>query len=158
MNKEINTEEQTIWEGAPSQWLNFKTYAYCIIVTVLVIIVLFIITKLQWLFVTLLLYPVGRSLFAWYEVRSISYKVTVLRILHREGVFNRVTTETKLSNIREILLVEPWYKRIVGLGDIRLNLKGFAESYVMISGIRKANEIKELINVQIGKCINTEIN
>jgi hypothetical protein len=85
-------------------------------------------------------------LFAWYEIRSINYKVTESKIIRREGVFNRITTETKLSDIREVLLIEPWYKRIIGLGDICLNLKGFAESYVTISGIRRANEVKELIN------------
>ncbi|MDR0726146.1 MAG: PH domain-containing protein [Prevotellaceae bacterium] len=151
MSKEIKTEEQAIWEGSPSQWLNFKTYAYCVIVTALIITVLFIVTKLQWLFVALLLYPLVRAAFAWYELRSESYKITALRVLHRAGVFNRVTTETKLSEIREVLLLEPWYERIVGLGNIRLNLKGFAESYVMISGIRKAEKIKELLNQQINK-------
>jgi uncharacterized membrane protein YdbT with pleckstrin-like domain len=151
MSKEINTEEQAIWEGCPSQWLNFKTYAYCIIVTVLIVVVVFNITKVQWLFIALLLYPVARALFAWYELRSVSYKITALRILHRSGVFNRVTSETKLSDIREVLLIEPWYERIVGLGDIRLNLKGFAESYVTLSGIHRVDEIKELINKQIGR-------
>ncbi|MDR1887044.1 MAG: PH domain-containing protein [Prevotellaceae bacterium] len=151
MSSEINTEEQAIWTGSPSQWLNFMTYAYCIVITTLIVIVLIYIqptvpTVLRWLFFIFLLYPVGRALFAWYEVRSIRYKITGLRFLHREGIFNRVTTETKLSEIREVLLIEPWYKRIVGLGDIRLNLKGFSESYVVISGIRRADEIKELIN------------
>ncbi|MDR0384574.1 MAG: PH domain-containing protein [Prevotellaceae bacterium] len=144
--RDINTGEKTVWEGRPSQWINFRTYTYCVLLTVLIIIVLLIVTKLKWLFVICLLYPVGRSLFAWYEVRSISYKVTDTRILHREGVFNRITAETKLSEIKEVILVEPWYKRIVGLGDVRINIKGFAESYLIISGIRRAGEVKELIN------------
>jgi hypothetical protein len=161
MSKEINTEEQAVWEGSPCQWLNFKTYAYCVIVTALIIVVLSITTKLQWMFAVLLLYPVGRALFAWYEIRSVKYKITALRILRREGVFNRITAETKLSDVKEVILIEPWYKRIAGLGDIRLNLKGFAESYIMISGIRKADEIKEMVNAQIAnmqteKCENEE--
>jgi uncharacterized membrane protein YdbT with pleckstrin-like domain len=151
MSRQINTEEQAIWEGSPSQWLNFKTYAYCVTVIALIVLVLFFITNLQWLFIALLLYPVVRALFAWYELRSVSYKITALRVLHREGVFNRITTETKLSDIREVLLLEPWYERIVGLGNIRLNLKGFAESYVMISGIRKAETVKELLTGKISK-------
>jgi uncharacterized membrane protein YdbT with pleckstrin-like domain len=152
MNREINTEEQAIWEGSPSQWLNFKTYAYCVIEIALIVIILLIITKLKWLFIVLLLYPVGRALFVWYEVRSIRYRITALRILHRSGVFNRVTAETKLSDIKEVILMEPWYERIVRLGDIRLNLKGFAESYIMLSGIHNSVEIKELINKQVCKC------
>jgi uncharacterized membrane protein YdbT with pleckstrin-like domain len=153
MNKEINIDEKVIWEGCPSQWVNIRTYVYCIILTTLIIIVLFITPKLQWLFAMCLLYPVMRALLAWYEVRSINYKVTDIRILHRSGVFNRITTETKLSDIKEIVLVEPWYKRIVGLGDVSLNIKGFAESCITISGIRKANEVKELIN----KMLNIKI-
>ncbi|MDR1583660.1 MAG: PH domain-containing protein [Prevotellaceae bacterium] len=153
MNKEINTGEKVIWEGRPSQWINFRTYMYSLIVTTLIVIVLFNTLKLQWLFAACLLYPVARSLFAWYEIRSVNYKVTDSRILHREGVFNRITTETKLSDIKEVILVEPWYKRIVALGDIRLNIRGLSESYVTISGIRKANEIKELIN----KMLNIKI-
>jgi uncharacterized membrane protein YdbT with pleckstrin-like domain len=145
MSAAINTEEKAIWEGVPSQWINFKTYAYSVIVTTFIVLALTNITKLQWMFAALLLYPVGRSLLAWYTVRSISYKLTAFRILFREGVFNRITTETKLSDVREVLLIEPWYKRMVGLGDIQLNLKGFAEAHVIIYGIRQADEIKELI-------------
>jgi uncharacterized membrane protein YdbT with pleckstrin-like domain len=158
MSREINTEEPAIWEGRPSQWLNFKSYAYCVIMTGFIVTVLFITSTLQWLFAALLLYPLGKTLFAWYELRSISYKITDLRILHRTGVFNRVTEETKLSDVRDVLLIEPWYERIVGLGDIRLNLKGFAKSYVMLSGIRKAGEIKELINAQVCKCAEPVVN
>jgi uncharacterized membrane protein YdbT with pleckstrin-like domain len=153
MNKEIKTEESAIWEGRPSQWINIRTYAYCIVLTMLIIIILSIVPKLHWLFAVCLLYPVGRSLLAWYEVYSTSYKITEIRVLHREGVFNRVTTETKLTDIREVILTEPWYKRIVGLGDVRLNIKGFAESYITISGIRKADEVKEIIN----KILNIKI-
>jgi uncharacterized membrane protein YdbT with pleckstrin-like domain len=145
MTKEI-TEEKVLWEGHPSQWTNFRTYLYCAVLTALIVIVLVIVTKLQWLFILCLAYPVCRFLLAWYEIHSTSYKVTDSKIIHREGVFNRITTETKLSDIRDVLLVEPWYKRIVGLGDIRLNIKGFAGSHVTMYGIRKADEIKELIN------------
>jgi uncharacterized membrane protein YdbT with pleckstrin-like domain len=145
MSSEINTEERTIWEGKPSQWLNFKTYTYCIMMASVVVLGIFTILRSIW-FALFLLYPAGRALFAWYEVRSINYKLTGLRLLHREGVFNRITTETKLSEIKEVLLIEPWYKRIVGLGDIRLNISGFSESYILLSGICRAEEIKELFN------------
>jgi uncharacterized membrane protein YdbT with pleckstrin-like domain len=151
MSKKINTEEKAIWEGRPSQWINFNTYLYCIVLTTFIIIAILYVSKLQWLFALCLLYPVGRFLFAWYEVHTTSYKITESRVLHREGVFNRVTTESKLSDIKEVLLVEPWYKRIVRLGDIRLNIKGFAESHITISGIHHADAIKELINKNIIK-------
>jgi uncharacterized membrane protein YdbT with pleckstrin-like domain len=149
MKKEINTEEKPIWEGYPSQWLNLRTYAYCVVIVAFIVAVLFFTAELRWLFALFLLYPVGRALFAWYELHSKSYKLTALRILHREGVFNRITSETKLSEIREVVLIESWYKRIVGLGDIRLNLKRFSESHVMLSGIRNADKIKELINTAV---------
>jgi uncharacterized membrane protein YdbT with pleckstrin-like domain len=151
MRKEINTEEKAIWEGCPSQWLNLKTYAYCVVIVVLIVTVLFITDKLHWLFALLLLYPAVRALFAWYELYSKSYRLTSSRILHREGVFNRITAETKLSEIREVLLIESWYKRIAGLGDIQLNLKGFSESYITLSGIRDADKIKELINTAVNQ-------
>ncbi|MDR2027247.1 MAG: PH domain-containing protein [Prevotellaceae bacterium] len=146
MSNAINTEEQAIWESAPSQWLNFKTYANSIVMAALIVTILIVYTKLRWAFCLLLLYPAGRSLFAWYGVYVTKYKITASRILYREGVFNRITKEVKLSEIREVLLIESWYKRMVGLGDIRLNLTGFSEPYIIIPGVRKADEIKELIN------------
>jgi uncharacterized membrane protein YdbT with pleckstrin-like domain len=152
MSKKINTEEKTVWEGRPSQWLNLKTYAYCVMVVAFIVTVLLITPKLRWLFIALLLYPAGRALFAWCEIRSKSYSLTALKILCREGVFNRITTETKLSDIKDILLIEPWYKRIVGLGDIQLNIKGFSESYIMLSGIRDADKARELINTAVKQC------
>jgi uncharacterized membrane protein YdbT with pleckstrin-like domain len=151
MKKEINTEENTIWEACPSQWLNLRTYAYCAVIVALIVTVLFLIQTIRWLFILFLLYPAVRASFAWYELYSKSYKLTSSRILRREGVFNRITSETKLSEIREVLLIEPWYKRIVGLGDIQLNLKGFSDSHVTLSGIRNADKIKELINTAVNQ-------
>jgi uncharacterized membrane protein YdbT with pleckstrin-like domain len=145
MSNEINIEEKTIWEGKPSQWLNFKTYVYCIMMMSVVFIAIFGIMRSMWL-ALFLLYPAVRALFAWYEVHSINYKLTNLRLLHREGVFNRITTETKLSEIKEVLLIEPWYKRIVGLGDIQLNIYGFSESHILVTGVCNAEETKELFN------------
>jgi uncharacterized membrane protein YdbT with pleckstrin-like domain len=149
MKKEINTEEKTIWEACPSQWLNLRIYAYSMITVTFIVAVLFFTVRLRWLFALFLLYPLGRALFAWYELRSKSYKLTTLRILRREGVFNRITSEIKLSEIRDVILIESLYKRIVGLGDICLNLKGFSESHVILPGIRNAGKIKELINTAV---------
>jgi uncharacterized membrane protein YdbT with pleckstrin-like domain len=146
MSRKISPEEKIIWESRPSQWLNLRTYTYCIIVVACIVTVLFITPKLRWFFIALLLYPAGRALFAWYEIRAVKYSLTALRILCREGVFNRVTTDTKLSDLKDVLLIEPWYERIVGLGDIQLNIKGFSESYIRLSGIRNAGTVRDLID------------
>jgi uncharacterized membrane protein YdbT with pleckstrin-like domain len=141
-----DAEEKVLWEGSPSQWLNFKIYFYCILMALAVFVVNIYILGFKWWVLLLLLYPLFRALFAWYELHSLNYKLTNFRLLHKEGVFNRVTTETELTQIKEVLLIEPWYMRPVGLGDIRLTVVSSYESHIVISGMYNAEEIKEIFN------------
>jgi len=146
-NKILDSQETTIWEGKPSQWINFKVYAYCVLMTLAVFIAMFFISKsIQWWVCIFFLYPAGRALFAWYEIFSMEYKLTDERLIYKEGIFNRVTTETELSQIKEVCLIEPWYKRIVKLGDIKLNFFVYSASYMMILGVHDAEEVKEIFN------------
>lgn len=150
-------DEPVIWQGKPSQWINFKVYAYCILMILVIIFAMAFFTGFRWWLCLFFLYPAGRSLFAWFEVYSIDYKLTNVRLLCREGVFNRVTSTTELSQVKEVLLEEPWYKRIVGLGDIRLNFNGYAETYILVNGIKNADEVRELFSKTIKQYKATNI-
>ncbi|MDR2466863.1 MAG: PH domain-containing protein [Prevotellaceae bacterium] len=140
----MNTGEKIIWVGKSSQWTNLKTYARCVLMAAMVALV-YLHWKLAWVGL-FLLYPAGRALFAWYETYSGSYRLSTTRLLCKKGVFNRVTTETETSKIREVILSEPWYKRIIGLGDIRLHVYGYFDSNIVLTDIARANKVKELFS------------
>jgi uncharacterized membrane protein YdbT with pleckstrin-like domain len=140
----MNANERIIWEGKSSQWTNLKAYTRCVLMAAMVVLV-YLHWKLTWVNI-FLLYPAGRALLAWYETYSCSYRLSTTRLLCKKGVFNRVTTETETSKIREVILSEPWYKRIIGLGDIRLKVYGYFDSNITLTDIASANKVKELFS------------
>lgn len=149
-------KETTIWEGKPSQWMNFKVFAFCILMTLCIIVAL-VIAGLKWWLYVFFLYPAVRAGFEWLALRSVKYKLTNLRFIHTEGVFNRITKEIKLNEIREARLTEPWYARIVRIGNLELILDTYSDISVMIEGIYEPAKTRdlfgEMLNVE-----NSEIN
>ena len=140
----MNVDERIIWEGKSSQWTNLKAYTRCVLMAAMVVLVYL---HWKWIWVNVfLLYPLGRALFAWYETYSGSYRLSTTRLLCKKGIFNRITTETEISKIGEVILSEPWYKRIIGLGDIRLNVHGYFDSHIVLTDIAGANKVKELFS------------
>ena len=95
------------------------------------------------------LYPLGRALYAWFELRITEYKLTSRRLIFKYGVFNRMTSEVELYRIRDVFLIEHWYERIVGLGDIRLqaSLRSIPDFYV--PAVKHAGELRETIRTAV---------
>jgi uncharacterized membrane protein YdbT with pleckstrin-like domain len=147
MDNTTNSEEKTIWEGSPSQWMKTGQYAAAAGIAAAVIVAAKFTN--QWWFCWTLLYPAGKILWNWLSVRAARYQLTDSRLIIREGVFKRVTKEIQLSRIEEVTLIEPWYKRFVGLGDIQLNPLSRYETDCLLSGIAEAEKVKELFNQTI---------
>jgi uncharacterized membrane protein YdbT with pleckstrin-like domain len=144
--------EEILWTGKSSQWKNFKTYSFCVLMLFAVCLAACIVEHQYKNWIMLFaLYPLGRALYAWFELRITEYKLTNQRLIFRYGVFNRMTSEIELYRIREVFLLEPWYERIVGLGDIRLqaSLRSIPDFY--IPAVKHAGELRETLRAAVEK-------
>ncbi|MDR2424857.1 MAG: PH domain-containing protein [Prevotellaceae bacterium] len=146
-----DAKETTIWEGKPSQWMNFKIFSFCILMTLCIVVAL-VIAGIKWWLCVFFLYPAVRAGFEWLALRSVKYKLTNRRFIHTEGVFNRITKEIKLNEIREARLIEPWYARIVKIGNLELILDTYSDISVMVEGISEPEKTRNLF----GEMLNSE--
>lgn len=139
------TSEETRWTGRSSQWANFKDYLFSFLMLLAVFIAVLLVNKYRGWLMICALYPLGRALYAWLEVRSTEYRLTNQRLVFKYGVFNRTTSEIELYRVKDVLLTEPWYERLVGLGDIKLQSSQRSIPDFRIAAVKHADKLREII-------------
>lgn len=91
------SDEREVWRGGPSQWQNLGWFISCI-----------------------LLLPIPFALWKWLETRSHRYVLTDQRLQLSRGILNRVTEDLELYRVRDTRLEQPFWQRMLGLGEVVL--------------------------------------
>jgi uncharacterized membrane protein YdbT with pleckstrin-like domain len=126
-------DEQIIWEGSSSQWLHFPVYLICGLFSVLVVP---------------LIYGIAR----WIQNRCRRYTITTQRIRIASGVFTRKTDEVELYRVTDYKLVEPFWQRMFGLGNIVLSTSDESNPTVSLEGIRNAAALRDELRKHVETC------
>jgi uncharacterized membrane protein YdbT with pleckstrin-like domain len=87
--------EKEIFNGNPSQVLNFWTFLSCVFII-----------------------PVPFAIWNWLQVRCTKLILTNHRIIMSAGVFSKLTHEIELYRIRDVIVEEPFLYRLFGLGHV----------------------------------------
>jgi len=154
-------EEQLIWKGSPSQWVNFKVYFRCFLF--IAIAILFYITlwdriPVQWtnfkifirsLLIIWLASPIFTALWKYYVVKTKRIKITNQRIIEEKGIFSRTTDELELYRVKDIRLHEPFFYRLLGISTITLATSDKSDPILNIKAIRKGKEIREKLRLAV---------
>lgn len=117
-------EEQTVWEGRPSQWVNF---GYFVIGGLLCWTVL----------------PLLMLLAAYLRVRFTQYAITSQRLRITTGVLSRRVDEIELYRVKDYTVVEPFILRLVGMGSIYVASNDVNTPSVVLSGVVNPRSIRE---------------
>lgn len=125
-------EEKHIWQGSPSQWINFGTFLIC--------------GLLCWLVL-----PIFLAIWKYLEVRTWDFKVTDQRIIIRKGVLSRTTDELELFRVKDIRQDEPFILRLVGLSNIQLRTSDRSHRVLTIPGLKNADELRERLRIEVEK-------
>jgi uncharacterized membrane protein YdbT with pleckstrin-like domain len=142
-------EETLVWSGTPSQWTNFGTFIVCLLLAAAVLagyyfappgplernplILLGLLVPVLWFF--------GR----WIGTRCHRYEVTSERIKVTTGLLSRRTTELELYRVRDYSLVEPFWLRLIGCGDIVLASADRTTPQLVLHAVPRATALKDLI-------------
>lgn len=114
------TDEQVVWQGHPSQWVNFWWFASC-----------------------LLLLPIPFALWKWLETRNTVYTLTDQRLKFTRGVLSKTTEDLELYRVRDTRFVQSVWERMFGLGEIELYTTDETTSTVRLPFIRDAEGVRE---------------
>jgi len=126
-------EEKTIWKGSSSQVINLGTYVICFL--------------LVWLIV-----PIFVALWKWIENRCRVFEVTTQRIRVTQGVFTKTTNELELYRVTDTTLVEPFWYRQFGAGNIILTTNDVSSPTLTLEAIKGAADLREQIRRNVEIC------
>jgi uncharacterized membrane protein YdbT with pleckstrin-like domain len=118
--------EETIWEGASSQWLNFWPWLSCVLVL-----------------------PLPWALWRWLVVRSRRYQLTSERLKIADGVLNRRIETVELYRVKDIAVTQPFVLRLAGLENITLLTSDHTAPAITIPAMRQADALGDKFRRQV---------
>ena len=126
-------EEKIIYEGSPSQWINFKVFLLC--------------GLFCWLIV-----PIFIALYHYLEIKCTKTTITTKRIIIERGLFSKRTDEILLKRVTDTKLFEPFLLRLVGLANLTVYSTDKTRPELQIAAIYNGrtiwNELRAAVEVE----------
>jgi uncharacterized membrane protein YdbT with pleckstrin-like domain len=114
-----NPAEEVIWSGSSSQVRNLHIYLLCALFCWLII-------------------PIFYAIWKWIELRSRHYELTTQRVRIRPGIFSKRTDELELYRVKDTTILEPFWQRIFGLGNIVITTNDASTPSLTLEALPKA--------------------
>jgi len=123
--------ENKIWEGTPSQWMNFMFYLTCSILSVA--------------------FGLGILLALWkyLDTRFNKFTMTNHRIVEQRGILSITTDQLELFRVKDIRLEQPLLLRLFGLSNIVLTTSDVSDPLYKIQGIENGSTLLEELRIAI---------
>jgi uncharacterized membrane protein YdbT with pleckstrin-like domain len=133
MEAAVTSSEALVWQGSPSQLLNFPVFLVCVL--------------LFWLVI-----PVFVAIWKWLVVRNIRYELTSERLRVRRGVLNKELEEMELYRVRDYKLEQPLVLRLFSLGNVTVTSTDVSDPVVTLHAIRESEQVREQIRFYVEEC------
>jgi uncharacterized membrane protein YdbT with pleckstrin-like domain len=134
-------EEESLWKGSPSQWLNLGPFAAALLVASGIMVggVFF-----APVFIGLIL-PAGYMLWRYLTVRTEVFELTSERLRITRGIINQRIDEIELYRVKDSQMHRPWWMRLTGLASILLETSDRTLQHLSIPAIHGGAELRELL-------------
>ncbi|MDA0780981.1 MAG: PH domain-containing protein [Rickettsiales bacterium] len=154
--------EKLIYEGGPSQIVNFNVYTVCVIIFLFAIFApsfwdkflanstisqyrdYYILVCKAFFFV-----PIVWAFWVWLVIRCHRYRITTERIHEKEGVFSRSTDELELFRIKDITFLEPFALRMFGCGNVVLDTSDKSTPMVVLYAIKDGQKLIDVLRKHV---------
>ena len=138
-------QESLVWRGTPSNWTNFGTYFFCLLLAAGVVAGYLFVTPPQPLILLGLIVPFLWAVSRWIATRCQRYEVTSERVKITTGLFSRRSNELELYRVRDYTIVEPFWLRLVGCGDVVLVTADSSTPSFVLHAVPHATTLKDQI-------------
>ena len=123
-------DEELVWRGTSSQIRNLHIYILCAL--------------LCWLIV-----PLFYALWKWLELRARQDELTSQRLRVRHGVFSRRTDDLELYRVKDHTLLEPFWQRPFGLGNIVITTHDASTPVITLEAVPEAEALRQKIRQHV---------
>lgn len=139
------TEENTLWKGSSSQWLNIGPFTAALLLCVGIMVGGLFFPPA---FAGLIL-PLGYMIWKYLVVKTQIYELTSERLRITRGVINQKVDEIELYRVKDSLLVRTWWMRLTGLASIQLETSDRSMPHLVIPAMLGGMEMRELLRKQV---------
>ena len=121
--------EETIWEGGPSQWVNFWWFVLCILVI-----------------------PIPFAVWKWLVVANTKYTLTTQRFRVRTGVLSKEFDDLELYRVKDLTMRQAFIERMAGLGEITMITSDATTPMVRLHAIAEPMQVHDAVRNAVEKC------
>lgn len=135
-----STAESIVWKGRTSQWMHWQFYLVCILAAIGIIVLSF---TWKGMMAWLLLAPLAAAGGRYWVTLCTTYELTTERLMKSSGVFNRRLDNLELYRVRDYTILQPFFMRVLGLGNLHLVTSDAANPELSIEAVRGIEVIRE---------------
>jgi uncharacterized membrane protein YdbT with pleckstrin-like domain len=122
--------EETIWRGTSSQLKNLGIFILC--------------GLFCWLIV-----PIFIALSRYLQTKNNVFDLTSERLKITEGVFSKVTETLELYRVKDIEVLQPFFSRMLGVENIKINTSDLSSPVIMLDAIPKSVGLADKLRNQV---------
>jgi len=135
--------EETVWRGTSSQLKNLGLFLTCVLACGIIILI----TVFTWrsasepvrsiglYFLSLLIVPIFIALVRYLQTKNKVYLLTTERLKTSRGVLNKATDTLELYRVKDLEMQQPFWSRMCGLENVRINTTDLSNPLVVIDAI-----------------------
>jgi uncharacterized membrane protein YdbT with pleckstrin-like domain len=138
--------EQAIWRGHTSQWVNFWFYFFCLVLAAGAIAAMPFTGGLS---AAGLIIPLVLWIIRWWLTRTTVYELTSQRLKIHHGILNRRLEELELYRVKDYVMDQPLFLRMLGLGNLTLVTSDATTPRVMIRAISGVAAVREQLRTAV---------
>jgi membrane protein YdbS with pleckstrin-like domain len=140
------SDENTLWKGSPSQWLNLGPFSAGLILLVGIGVAGVFASQIAWLGMVI---PLGYMTWRYLVVRCQIFELTSQRLRITNGVINQHIDEIELYRVKDTLMVRTWWMRLTGLSSVSMQTSDRSLPTLTIPAIRNGLEFREQLRKQV---------
>lgn len=122
--------EETIWRGTSSQLKNLGVFILC--------------GLFCWLIV-----PIFIGLTRYLKTKNHLFELTSERLKITEGIFSKITETLELYRVKDIEVLQPFWYRMFGLENIKVNTSDLSSPVIFLEGIPQGVGLADKMRNQV---------
>lgn len=146
--------EHDLWHGGFSPKAMIGYWVASAVISIVVILVgVFALANSEeksagWTMIVLMLLALwcGMVVYYYYQRYSVEYQLTNQRLIHRRGIFSRVTNRVEVIDIDDVKFEQNFVERMLGVGTIMLLSSDVSDPQLTMRGIDQVKVIAKQID------------
>ena len=138
--------EQELWKGHTSQWVHFWYYFFCLLLVGAAIAGMPFTGGLSGAAIVV---PLILWIVRWWVTRATVYELTTQRLKIHRGILNRRLEEIELYRVKDYIMDQPLFLRMLGLGNLTLVTSDASTPTVVIRAIPGVAAVREQLRTAV---------